>query len=62
VNVKSLLGDTPVGTHLFPVVVAEQSTPKRKVPKPSSIGPEVGAVIGPVKPVELTPARLNAMV
>jgi hypothetical protein len=53
VNMNSFPGETPVGTQRFPAVVVEQSTPNKKFPKPSSCGPVVGAVMGPVNPVVL---------
>jgi len=59
---NSFAGETPVGMQRSPAVVVEQVTPHKKFPKPSSIGPDVGDVMGPVNPVVLTPGKLNAMV
>ena len=49
-----------MGTHMSPGVVVEHLTPKRKLPRDPTIGPEVTWEMGPVNPVLLTFAKLKA--
>jgi hypothetical protein len=45
---------------MSPGVVVEHLTPKRKLPRDPTIGPEVTWEMGPVNPVLLTFAKLKA--